>query len=1001
MALFNFAQFARQTRALSRKNFLVAVVRHPIGFLLLTYGIPLAILAVLLSIPSFLKSPNKYGIGSPAPIRDFAGTVHKKLVIVKPPGLGPDVDRIVDTFTKPLSKSLIQFLDDERDLSTTCLANLRGVSDCHASVTFKDSPETKGGVEKPLNTNNHTHTWQYVIRGDPARDDTKFDATAHRSDQESLYLPLQLAINNAITNSSATPEVFMFTEETQADQDKWQQQGNVDLVAHTYLFALFVCHFFIIYRFTSFITADRESGMSQLVDAMGGGSATVARVLSWLFVFDVACLPCFIVFGVLYWHILFPDSSVGMLIGWQILLGLAVNSSTVFAAAFFTKSRVSAIYVMGAFLLLSVGAQVFSFQLHPKPGPPGAYILSLLFPSSNHVFFTQQMCLWQLEGKSANLNELPHETGGINSNSYGVTQATMLGFLALNIFLYPILAVVVERVMHGIDFRKRSFTDGSAESTGVVAETFDLKKRFVPGFLERTFCCGKRKAVTAVDGVSLQCHKGQILCLVGPNGSGKTTTLHMMSGFISPTDGSVKLNATPSQIGICPQRNTLWGELTVQEHMSIWSQIKAGKESPQELEHLISACDLDLKRTSLAKTLSGGQKRKLQLACMFVGNSSVCLIDECTSGLDPLSRRVIWEILLEQRSKRSIVFTTHFLDEVDVLADHIVILSKGKVRCQGAAAELKTLHGGGYKVLVPHSAPRLDIQYPSTSHQDSLVYAVPDSCSAARLSSQFAAAGVTDVAIAGPQVEDVFLNVADEPDLEFTKSHAAVAEPEFEMTPGRVVPFWGQVRVLFRKRLTVLRRFWWPYFYVLALPLIITPFFQRLLVDYEPPSCANLEAWLYDPAARTYRYDDRCGPNGGGYDGYCQGIAVAPPSARDSIRSMAKQKFQEVSGVDESQVDNFAVVSDNRPQFLDYIKNNTINVPGGVYMGSDSEAPVIAYLTHMYGKPTGGDMLNLYSQMKSNVEITSTQAGFAQTREVSLSRHSTAPNRRLTYSERG
>lgn len=158
----------------------------------------------------------------------------------------------------------------------------------------------------------------------------------------------------------------------------------------------------------------------------------------------------------------------------------------------------------------------------------------------------------------------------------------------------------------------------------VIATTFDLKKRFVPKLLERTLYCGKRRPVTTVDGVSIQGHRGQILCLVGPNCSGKTTTLYMMSGFISPTRGSVTFNVLPSQIGLCPQRNTLWGELTVAEHVRLWSQIKAGQESPQGLKELIKACDLHLKRNSKTKTLSGGQKRKLQL-CMHVCGRLFCV----------------------------------------------------------------------------------------------------------------------------------------------------------------------------------------------------------------------------------------------------------------------------------------------------------------------------------------------------------------------------------------
>ncbi|KAM5356058.1 hypothetical protein ACJ41O_002704 [Fusarium nematophilum] len=970
MVLFDLRAFARQLRALVYKNLLVSVVRHPIGFILSVYGLPLAILAVLCSIPSFLSSSNGFGVASPAPIKNLSDTINGKLVIVKPPRLGSDVDHVVNAFSKDLDKDKILFLDDESYLTSVCLANLRGVSDCHAAVTFIDSPLTDVEVKNSQSSN---HTWQYVIRADPARDDTHFNAKGHKSDQENLYLPLQLAINNAITNSTTVPEVFMFTAETQEAQDLLHRQDSVRLIGQVYVFALFACYFFIIYRFTGLITAERESGMSQLVDAMGGGAAVGARVLGWLIVFDVLCLPCFIAFGALYGHLMFPTSSLGMIIGWQILLGLAVNSSTVFAAAFFTKSRVSAIYVIGAFLLLSVAAQIYSFQLHPTPQFVGVFLLSLLFPSSNHVFFTQQMCLWELNSTSATLDQIPPEDAGINSKSYGITQQMLLGFLAVHIVVYPIGAILVEKFMHGIDFRKRTFARNTSAVEGIVAATFDLRKQFVPNFLERMLCCGKRRPVTAVDGVSIQGHRGQILCLVGPNGSGKTTTLHMMSGFISPTEGSVRLDALPSQIGICPQQNTLWEELTVSEHVRLWNQIKAGRESPQELENLIRACDLDQKRSSLAGTLSGGQKRKLQLACMFVGDSSVCLIDECTSGLDPLSRRVIWEILLQQRSKRSIIFTTHFLDEVDVLADHIVILSKGKVKCQGAAAELKNLHGGGYRVLAPLSAPKVH-QYPSATHQDHLIYTTPNSRSAAELCSLLDSRGVSEVSISGPQVEDVFLRVADEPEFDLSRSQITSAGSEFEMTPGEVTGFWKQVRVLLRKRFTVLRRFWWPYLYVLALPLVITPHFKNLLQEYEQPSCATIKPELNPPTAPTLSWTQTCVEWG------CDTVALSPPSANKTLYSIVREGFYEVNQVDPALYKEFPVLLKDRQAFLDYIADHRGAGPGGIYMGSDEEAPVLAYRINSFGSPSGSLIMSLWSQMNSNVEIIASQQGFAETR---------------------
>src|SRR5206468_9079805 len=122
-----------------------------------------------------------------------------------------------------------------------------------------------------------------------------------------------------------------------------------------------------------------------------------------------------------------------------------------------------------------------------------------------------------------------------------------------------------------------------------------------------------------------------------------------------------------------------------------------------------TAVDLAPKINAMSKTLSGGQKRKLQLGMMLTGGSAVCCVDEVSSGIDPLSRRKIWDILLAERGKRTIILTTHFLDEADLLADHIAILSKGTLRATGSSVELKDKLGGGYRVHVPKGSITKDI----------------------------------------------------------------------------------------------------------------------------------------------------------------------------------------------------------------------------------------------------------------------------------------------------
>ena len=146
------------------------------------------------------------------------------------------------------------------------------------------------------------------------------------------------------------------------------------------------------------------------------------------------------------------------------------------------------------------------------------------------------------------------------------------------------------------------------------------------------------------------------------------------------------------------QHKVFWSDLTVQEHIKIWRKLKtaAFEDMTADDDDVLVECDLLEKSNAPAKTLSGGQMRKLQLAISFVGASKVCCIDEASSGLDPLSRRNIWNIIQRGQARRTILVTTHFLDEADVLADHIVIVHKGRMVCQGPGTSLKARFGDDY-----------------------------------------------------------------------------------------------------------------------------------------------------------------------------------------------------------------------------------------------------------------------------------------------------------------
>ena len=255
----------------------------------------------------------------------------------------------------------------------------------------------------------------------------------------------------------------------------------------------------------------------------------------------------------------------------------------------------------------------------------------------------------------------------------------------------------------------------------------------------------KKPDVHAVKDLTLDARKGQILTLLGPNGSGKSTTLDAIAGLNKVSNGSIDIDGTGG-IGVGPQNNILWDDLTVEEHVRIFYALKTAptRHSKTDFTTLVNGCDLASKTKARSKTLSGGQKRKLQLAMMFAGGSAVCCVDEVSSGLDPLSRRKIWDILLAERGDRTIIMTTHFLDEADFLADHIVILSKGNLMAEGSSAGLKHQLGDGYSIHIPKNNRALSaIGGSEPSHTlDGTTYTVLDAATAGNFIDNLEKSGI-------------------------------------------------------------------------------------------------------------------------------------------------------------------------------------------------------------------------------------------------------------------
>jgi len=221
-----------------------------------------------------------------------------------------------------------------------------------------------------------------------------------------------------------------------------------------------------------------------------------------------------------------------------------------------------------------------------------------------------------------------------------------------------------------------------------IIETRELTKRF--------------EGLTAVDALNLTVASGEIFGLVGPDGAGKTTTLRMLCGLMDPTSGSARVaghdaateaQAVKDSIGYMAQRFGLYHDLTVEENMNIYAKLYdvPAKERKTSIDELLQLVDLTKWRGAQTKTLSGGMRRRLEIARGLVHHPRIFFLDEPTTGLDPVSRVAVWEMLgnIKEHRQLTILITTHYMDEADRLCDRIAIVDHGKLVALDAPTALK------------------------------------------------------------------------------------------------------------------------------------------------------------------------------------------------------------------------------------------------------------------------------------------------------------------------
>ncbi|XP_057952553.1 ABC transporter A family member 2-like [Malania oleifera] len=332
-----------------------------------------------------------------------------------------------------------------------------------------------------------------------------------------------------------------------------------------------------------------------------------------------------------------------------------------------------------------------------------------------------------------------------------------------------------------------------------------------PGTTKIGCCkCTRSSPYHALKGLWVNFAKDQLFCLLGPNGAGKTTAINCLTGVTPVTGGdaliygnsirsSTGMSNIGRMIGVCPQFDVLWESLSGQEHLHLFASIKG--LPPASIKSIARRSLEEVRLTEAAKmragSYSGGMKRRLSVAIALIGDPKLVILDEPTTGMDPITRRHVWDIIEDAKRGRAIVLTTHSMEEADILSDRIGIMAKGRLRCIGTSIRLKSRFGTGFianvsitgsanmqstpneseTITTHHEAvkqffkSRLNV-LPKEENKAFLTFVIPHEKEAlltnffAELQDRQAEFGIADIQLSLTTLEEVFLNIAKQAELE-------------------------------------------------------------------------------------------------------------------------------------------------------------------------------------------------------------------------------------------
>jgi len=492
-----------------------------------------------------------------------------------------------------------------------------------------------------------------------------------------------------------------------------------ELLELIFPYFVFMMYVMPLYRTIFSIVQEKQSGTRESMRMMGLFMS--AYWISWLLFFiaiiSMVTLSAFIILRIN----VFPHSNPLLLYMFYNTFGISIFGYVVLSAALFSNPRIASIcgtlaYFVSGFLdnlAKQEGINVFVQKLFSLFST-----VAVSRGSSNISIF-----------ESSKIGLQKHNLHNLYRH-FRISEMAMM--MLLGMFIFTVIGICLDTSFSSVGEQsswicskkrrpsKKAKSDPNFELKGIsdkrnyekvdasLHQQEDQDQILKISNLQKTFETG----LHAVKGLNLKFYNGQIFALLGHNGAGKTTTISMLTGILTSDPGSAaevlgydlfeEMDEARHFMGVCPQHNILFDLLTPREHLEIFCEIKGVSygDVNEEIDDMIDDVDLTTNENTLAKNLSGGNKRKLSVAIALIGGSEIVLLDEPTSGLDLGARRKLWNMLKNYKNDRIIILTTHYMDEADILGDRIGIMVNGEVICLGSPLFLKNRFGVGYNLTM-------------------------------------------------------------------------------------------------------------------------------------------------------------------------------------------------------------------------------------------------------------------------------------------------------------